>query len=83
MIFRAQIRKAVPRRAQWGLEPLRPCYFGVPSVVVHYLLSICPLLVQSLTEHILDIYCIYTEQECPQIAADSMGIARLGDEDSF
>ena len=35
-------------------------WFETPSVVVHYLPTICPLHVQSMTEHIPNIYRTYT-----------------------
>ena len=34
-----------------------------PPILVRYLLAICPVLVQSITEHLLDMYWTSTEHE--------------------
>lgn len=57
-------------------EMLR-CSLDYCSLFVRYLSAICPLLVQSMTEHILDKYCTSTEQECLQIPYSTIGTAKL------
>ena len=54
------------------LSSLPRCRKGVAFVVVQYLSSICPVLVQYLSSELLDMYCITTVHLLHKIRSKSL-----------